>query len=344
MWFSIASLKPNSGIQYVGYSFLLLASLLWAIFFVLYALKIVFRWNDFRKEFASPISMNLFASITMTMLAISVGCLNFSRILAEAIWWVATPFQTFLALYITTQWVISPRTLQNTTPHMFLPVVGLALIPISGASFGFAVLGYLFFGTAMLFWILLFAIFLQRFFLFGVLPPKLVPAMFISVAPPCLLGLAYVKLNGVTDPTLPLSLYGVAAFFVAFMFILRLRHVSSPLSTSWWAYVFPLANFGAFTVWWYGYIVSTSPTVSYGFFFWFPFLHSGVIGLVWSPICIVCSCAGLRGSGMNEFLLVFFSFFFSFSHQFFFIRPYFGSSWQSFRFFTRSDVVCISPS
>ena len=50
MWFSIASLKPNSGIQYVGYSFLLLASLLWAIFFVLYALKIVFRWNDFRKE------------------------------------------------------------------------------------------------------------------------------------------------------------------------------------------------------------------------------------------------------------------------------------------------------
>lgn len=86
MWFSIASLLPDSGIQYVGYSFLVLASILWAIFFVLYALKVVFRWIEFRKELASPIAMNMFATISMTMLAISVGCLNFSRIVAEAIW------------------------------------------------------------------------------------------------------------------------------------------------------------------------------------------------------------------------------------------------------------------
>lgn len=97
------------------------------------------------------------------------------------------------AEHFLSQWVMRPRELAVMTPHMFLPVVGLALIPIGGASLGFKPLGTLLFGVSMVFWVMLFTMMLQRLFFLGVLPCKLVPSMFISVAPPCLVGVAYVK-------------------------------------------------------------------------------------------------------------------------------------------------------
>ncbi len=145
---------------------------------------------------------------------------------------------------------------------MFLPVVGLALIPISGGALGFATLGTLYWGMAFLFWVILFTQLMQRLFFLGVLPPKMVPSMFISVAPPCLLGLAYVEINPPGFSTLlPTALYGVAFFFVLLMLVIRARLVSIPVSTSWWAYVFPLANFAIFTNWFHKSLSTAYPPV-----------------------------------------------------------------------------------
>ncbi len=206
----------------------------------------------------NPVAMNVFSTISMTMLAISIGCLRIDAVLSAAVWWIATPFQSLLAVLIASQWVMQPRSLQELVPHMFLPVVGLALVPISGVALGFRTIGALYWGTSFVFWVLLFTQLMQRLFFLGVLPPKMVPSMFISVAPPCLVGLAYVELNpGADNELLPWALYGVALFFVALMTVIRARLVSIPLSTSWWAYVFPMANFASFTNWFH-LSVSTS--------------------------------------------------------------------------------------
>lgn len=56
-------------------------------------------------------------------------------------WWVAAPIQFLFALTVCTRWVVHPRSIQLMTPQMFIPVVGLSLVPIAGAGLGFAEIG-----------------------------------------------------------------------------------------------------------------------------------------------------------------------------------------------------------
>jgi tellurite resistance protein TehA-like permease len=97
--------------------------------------------------------MNLFPVISMTLLALAVVTLSVNSLIAEALWWVGTPMQLLLALIISTRWMLRSRSLQEMTPHMFLPVVGLSLVPIAGAPLRLGEIGYLFFGVSFIFWI-----------------------------------------------------------------------------------------------------------------------------------------------------------------------------------------------
>lgn len=227
VWMSLSVTWPGVGLEYVSYVLLTMATALWFFFLVLYALKMVFRWPLFKADIHNPVGVNMFSAITMTMLRwgeggcgarirtpvthrlpLSVGIvfLRINTIIAEAVWWVASSGQTLLALLVCSEWTVKPRSLEFLVPQMFLPVVGLSLIPIGGASLGYRSLGTLFFGelsvwtarashgtlgVSTVFWIMLFTMFMQRLFFLGVLGPKQVPSMFISVAPPCLIGMAY---------------------------------------------------------------------------------------------------------------------------------------------------------
>ncbi len=97
--------------------------------------------------------MNMYPVWSMTLLSLAVTCLSVNSLLAEALWWVGTPVQLLFALVISTRWMLRTRQLQEMTPHMFLPVVGLSLVPIAGGPLRFLELGYLFFGVSFIFWI-----------------------------------------------------------------------------------------------------------------------------------------------------------------------------------------------
>src|SRR5262249_39922802 len=44
VWFGMSALWPDAGLQYVGFTYLIICVVLWTFFFLLYCLKIVFRW------------------------------------------------------------------------------------------------------------------------------------------------------------------------------------------------------------------------------------------------------------------------------------------------------------
>jgi len=184
----------------------------------------------------------------MTLLALAVVALSVNSLLAEALWWIGTPMQLLLALIIATRWMLRSRSLQEMTPHMFLPVVGLSLVPIAGAPLRLEEIGNLFFGVSFIFWIVLFTILFHRLFFVGKLPPKMVPAIFLAIAPPSLIGLAYYGLNGSSLGQVGRMIYGMSTFFIVLLFFFRIMLTSVPFSMAWWAYTFPFATYGALTV------------------------------------------------------------------------------------------------
>jgi tellurite resistance protein len=246
LWATMARDWPGYGLQIVAYVLALIAAVIWILCTVLYVGKILFRRKKFLGEWNSPIAMNLFPVWSMTILSLANTAVYVDLTLSEVLWWMGTPVQLLLALVIATRWMLNPRQLSEMTPHMFLPVVGLALIPIAGGPVGFSEIGYLFFGVSFIFWIVLFTLLWHRLFFLGSLPPKLVPSMFLAIAPPSLMGLAYYSLAGELGAPGRI-LYGAALFFLLLLFCFRLSLTSTPFSMAWWGYTFPFAAFCSFT-------------------------------------------------------------------------------------------------
>lgn len=263
-WATMGREWTGLNLEVGAFVFGLLSALIWSFGTVCYMLKMIFQWPRFRAEWMNPIAMNVFPAWSMTLLSLSITALSANALLAEAIWWVATPVQFLLALIIATRWVLNTRLLAQMTPHMFLPVVGLALIPIAGTALGFRDIGALFFGVSLVFWIVLFTILMHRIFFVGRLPPKLVPSMFLSIAPPSLIGLAFYGLNSSSMGIFGKGIFGVASFFILLLLAFRFSITSVPFSMSWWAYTFPFASYSSLAIRWHQDISQNFPPTSIG--------------------------------------------------------------------------------
>ena len=284
-WITMSREWQGRGLEYVGYTFGLIAAIIWTFCTVMYCLKMVFQWPKFKNEWVHPIGMNLFPTWTMTILNLANACIFFNPLMAEALWWIGSPIQALFALTVCTRWVVYPRDIKLMTPQMFIPVVGLSLVPIAGAGLGFKEIGWLFFGVALVFWIVLFALLMHRLFFVGFLPAKMVPAMFLSIAPPSSLALAFYRLQ--TQQTDFLDGFGKALFGVAFFFILllvaiRFSQTTIPFSMAWWAYVFPFAAFASLASAWHRSVSfqSTNP-IGYPASFVVVLFASGTATLLW---------------------------------------------------------------
>jgi len=72
------------------------------------------------------------------------------------------------------------------------------------------------------------------------LPERLLPTLFILIAPPAVGFIAYVKLTGTVDPVARILYY--FALFVFVLMIPQLKMLSRiKYYLSWWAYTFPMA-------------------------------------------------------------------------------------------------------
>jgi tellurite resistance protein len=101
-------------------------------------------------------------------------------------------------------------------------------------------LSWFFFSVGLIFWLILLIIFFNRIIFHSPLPSKLLPTLFILIAPPAIGFISLFKLQGeVTD--FGRILYFVGLFLVILLFSQVGMFGKIKFYFSWWAYSFPMA-------------------------------------------------------------------------------------------------------
>lgn len=191
-------------------------------------------------EYRHPVRMNFFPAISISLLLLAIGYLNRHHTVSAVLWYAGTGLHLFFLLRTLRVWFFRGLELQSFNPAWFIPVVGTILIPIAGVEHAPIEISWFFFSIGIVFWIAMLGMTLHRVIFHNGLPPKLLPTLFILIAPPAVGFIAYLKLNCGLD-TLARILYFNGLFMVLMVLVFADRFVRLPFFLSWWAYTFPLA-------------------------------------------------------------------------------------------------------
>lgn len=134
----------------------------------------------------------------------------------------------------------------GVTPALIVPVVGNVLVPLAGVPLGCAAWSAAQFGIGLLFWPVVMVLLVVRVALQGLWPERLLPASFIFIAPPAVVGLSALQLGA---PVLVgWALWGMALICLLWVLPLLPRIGALPFGVAHWGMSFPLAAFTALSL------------------------------------------------------------------------------------------------
>jgi len=219
----------------------LLSTGLFALLAVLYTVKVVKYRAETAAEWAHPVKMNFVPTVSIALILLSIAWLPLSAPYSKLLWLAGTALHLVLTLHVITQWMHHSKfEISHLNPAWFIPVVGNILVPIAGVEHAPVEISWFFFSIGLTFWPLLLTIIFNRVIFHGSLPERLMPTLFILIAPPAVGFLSYVKLTGEVDAFARILYY--AALFFTILLIAQLRWFTRlKFFLSWWAYSFPLA-------------------------------------------------------------------------------------------------------
>ena len=168
------------------------------------------------------------------------------------LWWAGSLTQLWATLWVLGRWLAPAASVQpgtpaglwpSVTPVLLIPVVGNVVVPLAGLPLGHSLWSALQFGIGAMLWPVLLALILARRIAHGALPERLLPAWFITVAPPAVIGSALAQ----WEAPLPLvaGTWGLGLFFLLWAAPLVRRIAGQPFGIAFWALAFPLAAFCA---------------------------------------------------------------------------------------------------
>jgi len=228
----------------VGLSLAVVSAALFALVVASYGLKLLRHRAAVLEELHHPIKLSFFPAISISLALLAMLALPTSVPTARGLWLAGAVLHLGLTLYVMTQWIFQTHfTVQHTTPAWFIPVVGNILLPIAAVPLGYAEAGWFFFSIGLVFWLVLMVLVFNRFIFHDPLPARLLPTMFILLAPPSVGFVAYLQLNGGELNDFARVLYFFAAFLMLLLLAQYRRFTGSAFFLSWWAYSFPLAAF-----------------------------------------------------------------------------------------------------
>lgn len=242
-----------------------------AALFLVLLLPWTLRWIHARPQAAGalvhPVIGNFVPTVAIALLVLSVQFLQLVDMpeIALALWWPGTVLAfgfSFLILF--KQFLGEQVMLDHVTPGMFIPPVGLVVIPVAGAPLALAAGGatqgwmllicYIAMGSGGLLWLALQAITMYRFVLHKPLPGPLVPTIWINLGP---VGVMPISLLALAEASpfvvdkLPfqiasLLLWGFGAWWLCMAAMLTFSYWKRdqlPFALSWWAFTFPTGSF-----------------------------------------------------------------------------------------------------
>ncbi|WP_372738457.1 SLAC1 anion channel family protein [Neptunomonas sp.] len=228
----------------VSHVLLIASAIIFAIIVIVYLLKTVRHAPAVVAEFNHPIKMSFFPAFSIGIILMSIATLEVSTELSRFLWVLGSTLQLVFTLNVLTRWIHHQGfQMAHITPAWFIPVVGNILVPVSGVEHGFYEISWFFFSIGIIYWIILKTLIFNRIIFHEPLPEKLLPTLFILIAPPAVGFIAYMKLNHDVLDSFGRILYYTAAFLVILLMTQFSRFFRIRFFISWWAYSFPLAAF-----------------------------------------------------------------------------------------------------
>lgn len=208
---------------------------------LLYGSKLLRYGKEVRAEFAHPIKLNFFPTISIGMILLSIALLHHQMTVSFVLWTVGSALHLMFTLYILSVWIHQTHfEIHHINPAWFIPIVGNILVPIAGVRHASPEIAWFFFSIGLLFWLVLMTIIIYRTVFHQPLPAKLLPTLFILIAPPAVGFISWLQLNGSID-AFGRILYYAALFLTLMLLTQAARFVRLKFFLSWWAYSFPMA-------------------------------------------------------------------------------------------------------
>lgn len=230
--------------EWVSYLLLTVSAIVFCTITVSYALKIIKHSQAVIAEFNHPIKMSFFPAFSIGLILMSIATLPVSAGISLLLWVIGSSLQLIFTLNVLTRWIHHPHfQIPHSTPAWFIPVVGNILVPIAGTSHGYSEVSWFFFSVGLVYWLVLKTLIFNRVIFHDPLPEKLLPTLFILIAPPAVGFISYMKLSGAELDAFARILYYTAAFLVLLLATQFSRFSKIQFFLSWWAYSFPLAAF-----------------------------------------------------------------------------------------------------
>jgi C4-dicarboxylate transporter/malic acid transport protein len=260
-------------------SFPFLANLGWALHWFNLALFVVLlvpwtlRWFMFpaesRETLRHPLHASFVPTVAIAMLVVAAQCAYIGKCMpvAVALWAVGTLLVFFFSIVILfLQFRGEHVMLDHVTPGMFIPPVGLVVIPVAGSAvigeFSGALqeltilLNVAGLGAGFFLYLAFLAITLYRFVLHKPLPGGIVPTVWVNLAPIGVGALSLVSLVNalpfvtVREPfhLLALLLWGFGVWWMIMAVVMTMAYKLKgqlPFALSWWAFTFPLGAYAA---------------------------------------------------------------------------------------------------
>lgn len=221
---------------------LTLSSGVFAVLLVLYLGKLVLHRPQVMQELAHPVKLSFFPTISISLLLLSVVFLPLGATFAQPLWILGSLLHLLFTLFVVNTWMHHEHfQVLHINPAWFIPAVGNVLVPVAGMPLGYVDVSWFFFSIGMLFWIVLLTIIFYRVLFHTPIDARLMPTLFILIAPPAVGFIAYMKLNGGMLDGFGRFLYFVG-LFLTLLLLSQIRHFARlQFALSWWAYSFPTA-------------------------------------------------------------------------------------------------------
>ena len=224
-----------------GAAMLAVTAAAFAIIATLYLAKLMLHRGEVARELAHPVKLSFFPAYSISLLLLSIAVHETSPGASEALFAIGAPIQLALTLFVLSRWILRTGIeVQHSNPSWFIPVVGNILVPVAAMNHGLVEVSWFFFSVGLVFWIVLLTLVMNRVIFHAPLPEKLVPTLFILIAPPAVGFIAYVKMTGDIDGFARI-LYNTALFFGLLVLAMHRRFLGLRFYLSWWAYSFPVA-------------------------------------------------------------------------------------------------------
>ncbi|MEA2047333.1 MAG: SLAC1 anion channel family protein [Campylobacterota bacterium] len=220
---------------------LLLDTVLFLVIFIAYTFKWLLYPEAVKKEFFHPIKSSFMATIAISFLLVSIAYYDYAPTVSILFWYIGTPLQLSFTLIIIRFWIHNDLKVVHSNPAWFIPIVGNVLVPVVGVEAAPIWVSLFFFALGLFFWVVLFTIMMYRIVFHHPLAKKLLPTLFILIAPPAVGFVSYFRISNGSIDMLSMFLYFIALFTLFLLLFMVRMFDTKEFFISWWAYTFPLA-------------------------------------------------------------------------------------------------------